>query len=175
MSNDHEDALKWGVDQGFVDSSKVCMSGASYGGYAALQAVVRNDSLWKCAVAGLAVTDLKYQLTSRDTDFAESVSAVNYWKSVLGVTDLDSPLVREISPLFNPAKIKKPVFLYAGKDDSRVPIAQITRMARELERVGNAPKGFVVKEREGHGFGKLENNVDLYTQVLAFLKEHLEK
>jgi dipeptidyl aminopeptidase/acylaminoacyl peptidase len=175
MSNDHEDALKWGVEQGFVDSSRVCMSGASYGGYAALQALVRNDSLWKCAIAGLAVTDLKYQLTSRDVDFVENVAAVNYWKSVLGETNLDSQLTKDISPVFNAAKIKKPVFLYAGKDDIRVPIAQIMRMARELERVGNAPKGFVIKEQEGHGFGKLENNVDLYTQVLAFLKENLEK
>lgn len=174
MSNDHEDALKWGLDQGFVDPAKVCISGASYGGYAALQALVRNDSLWKCAIAGLAVTDLKYQLTSRDGDIAENTAGVTFWKSVLGVTDLNSPSTREISPVFNASKIKKPVFLYAGKEDIRVPIAQITRMARELERVGNAPKGFVIKEREGHGFGKLENSVDLYTQVLAFLKEQFE-
>ena len=90
------------------------------------------------------------------------------------MTDLNSPSTSEISPVFNASKIKKPVFLYAGKEDIRVPIAQITRMATELERVGNAPKGFVIKEREGHGFGKLENNVDLYTQVLAFLKEQFE-
>jgi dipeptidyl aminopeptidase/acylaminoacyl peptidase len=44
-------------------------------------------------------------------------------------------------------------------------------MARELTSAGNPPKAFVVKPKEGHGFGKLENNVDLYTQILAFLKE----
>ena len=42
MSDDHEDALQWGIEQGFVQSDKVCMSGASYGGYAALQALVRS-------------------------------------------------------------------------------------------------------------------------------------
>ena len=40
---------------------------------------------------------------------------------------------------------------------------------------GNAPKAFVIKEKEGHGYGKLENNVDLYTQMLAFLKDQFGK
>jgi len=175
MSNDHEDALKWGIEQGFVDPKNVCISGASYGGYAALQALVNNNDMWKCAVAGLAVTDYKYQLTSRDGDTAENTAGVTYWKSVLGETDLDSPMVKNISPVFNASKIKRPVFLYAGEDDIRVPIAQISRMARELDRAGNPAKAFVIKEKEGHGYGKLENNVDLYTQMLAFLKEQFGK
>jgi dipeptidyl aminopeptidase/acylaminoacyl peptidase len=171
MSDDHEDALKWAIDQGFVDPTRACISGASYGGYAALQAQVRNASLWKCSIAGLAVTDLNYQLTSNDGDTASNKAGVDYWKSVLGHTDLNSQPVRDISPVFNASKITKPVFLYAGEDDLRVPIAQISRMARELTSAGNPPKAFVVKQKEGHGFGKLENNVDLYTQILAFLKE----
>jgi len=173
MSDDHEDALKWGIEQGFVDPANVCISGASYGGYAALQALVRNNDMWKCAVAGLAVTDLEYQLTSRDGDSAGNTSGVDYWKSVLGVQDLSSPLVKEISPVFHAGRIKRSVFLYAGEDDIRVPIKQIAQMAKELERSGNPPKGYVVKAEEGHGFGKLENNVDLYTQVLAFLKSEI--
>ncbi len=175
MSNDHEDALKWGIEQGFVDPKNVCISGASYGGYAALQALINNNDMWKCAVAGLAVTDYKYQLTSRDGDTAQNTAGVDFWKSVLGDTDLDSALIKSISPVFNASKIKRPVFLYAGEDDIRVPIAQISRMAKELERSGNPPKAFVIKEKEGHGYGKLENNVDLYTQMLAFLKDQFGK
>jgi dipeptidyl aminopeptidase/acylaminoacyl peptidase len=176
MSDDHEDAVKWGVEQGFVDPARVCMSGASYGGYAALQALVRNsNNTWKCAVAGLAVTDFYYQSTSRDVDYVSSESAVNFWKSIFGTQDLTAPIIKEISPIHHAAKVKNPVFLYAGEDDIRVPIPQIARMARELERTGNPPKAFVVKKGEGHGFGKVENNVDLYTQILAFLHEQIGK
>ena len=175
MSNDHEDALKWGIEQGFVDPKNVCISGASYGGYAALQALVNNNDMWKCAIAGLAVTDYKYQLTSRDGDTAESTAGVTFWKAVLGDTDLDSPLIKSISPVFNASKIRRPVFLYAGLDDIRVPISQISQMAKELTRAGNPPKAYVIKEKEGHGYGLLENNVDLYTQMLAFLKEQFGK
>ena len=173
MSDDHEDALKWGIAQGFVDPSRVCMSGASYGGYAALQALVRNNDLWKCAVAGLAVTDPKYFLTTVEGDSAFNEAAVTYWKSLLGSDDLSAPIVREISPVFHADKIKRPVFLYAGQDDIRVPIGQIHDMNSNLESAGNPPKEFVVKEREGHGFGRLENSVDTWTRILEFLKAQI--
>jgi dipeptidyl aminopeptidase/acylaminoacyl peptidase len=175
MSDDHEDALKWGVEQGFVDPERACMSGASYGGYAALQALVKSNALWKCAVAGLAVTDLKFQLTSPKGDTAFNEAAVTLWRSVLGVSDLNSPVVRDISPVFFADKIKRPVFLYAGQSDIRVPIGQIEDMSSALTKAGNPPKAFVVKEKEGHGFGKLENNVDLYTQILQFLDANIGK
>ena len=170
MSDDHEDALQWGIEQGFVQPDKVCMSGASYGGYAALQAMVRSSEKWKCAIAGLAVTDLRYQLTTQEGDTAPNEAAVTYWKSILGETDLDSKTTRDISPVFNAASIKRPVFMYAGIDDIRVPLGQISRMKRELDSTGNPVKGYVLKENEGHGYGKLENNVDLYNQILDFLK-----
>ena len=173
MVDDHEDALKWAIEQGFVDPGRVCASGASYGGYAPLQLLARDNGMWKCAVAGLAVTDLKYQLTTFDGDTAGNEAGVNLWKSILGEQDLSSPRLREISPVFHAAKMKRPVFLYAGLDDIRVPIAQINEMASNLEAAGNAPKGFVVKRNEGHGFGKLENRVDTWTQILEFLQKHL--
>jgi dipeptidyl aminopeptidase/acylaminoacyl peptidase len=175
MSDDHEDAVKWGIEQGFVDDKRVCISGASYGGYAALQAMVKNQEMWKCAVAGLAVTDLVYQNTSNETDYVSSPPAVEYWKALVGVKDFKEPIAREMSPVNNASKIKGAVFLYAGEDDSRVPIDQVNRMDKALRAAGNPPKDYVVKAKEGHGFGKLENNVDLYTKVLKFLDEQIGK
>jgi dipeptidyl aminopeptidase/acylaminoacyl peptidase len=131
--------------------------------------------MWKCAVAGLAVTDLEYQLSTPEGDTVFSDGAVTYWKSVLGTADLASPLVKQISPVYNADKIKRPVFLYAGLDDIRVPIAQIRNMESRLASAGNPPKDFVVKEKEGHGFGKLENNVDLYNRILEFLNAQIGK
>jgi dipeptidyl aminopeptidase/acylaminoacyl peptidase len=48
-------------------------------------------------------------------------------------------------------------------------------MSTALTKAGNPPKAYVKKNQEGHGFGKLENNVDLYTQILKFLDENLSK
>jgi len=175
MSEDHEDALKWAVDQGYTGPKRACISGASYGGYAGLQAMVKTPYLFKCAVAGLAVTDLVFQNTSLETDYVSEPAAVDFWKAMLGVTDLNSQLVKDLSPVNHASKIKGAVFLYAGQDDIRVPIKQINAMDRALKNAGNPAKAYVVKEKEGHGFGKLENNVDLYTQILAFLEAQLGK
>ena len=131
--------------------------------------------MFKCAIAGLAVTDYKYQLTTPDGDTYGNDTGVDFWKAVLGTKDLNSQLVRDISPVNNASKIKGAVFLYAGEDDLRVPIDQIYRMDKALKAAGNPAKGFVVKAKEGHGFGKPENNVDLYTQVLKFLDEQIGK
>jgi dipeptidyl aminopeptidase/acylaminoacyl peptidase len=173
MSEDHEDALKWAIDQGYTDPKRACISGASYGGYAALQALVKTPDMFKCAIAGLAVTDLVYQNTSTDTDFYNNVAGISFRKAMLGVDDFRSDLVKQLSPVNNADKIKGAVFLYAGRDDVRVPIDQIYRMDKALKAAGNPAKAFVIKEKEGHGFGKAENRIDLYTQVLAFLKEQI--
>jgi dipeptidyl aminopeptidase/acylaminoacyl peptidase len=173
MSEDHEDALKWAIEQGYTDPKRACISGASYGGYAALQAMVKTPDLFKCAVAGLAVTDLVYQLTSTETDFVASKAAVDFWKAIIGTDDVRSQLTRDVSPINHAEKIKGAVFLYAGRDDVRVPIDQVYRMDKALKAAGNPAKAFVIKEKEGHGYGKTENNIDLYTQVLAFLKEQI--
>jgi len=137
--------------------------------------MVKTPDLFKCAIAGLAVTDFKYQLTTPDGDTYGNDAGVTFWKSVLGTKDLDAPIVREISPVYNAAKIKGAVFLYAGQDDIRVPIDQIRRMDRALRDAGNPPKAFVIKEKEGHGFGKVENNVDTWGQILKFLDEQIGK
>ncbi len=175
MSEDHEDALAWAVKEGYADPKRACISGASYGGYAALQAMVKTPDLFKCAIAGLAVTDLEYQLTTPDSDFYGSETADKFWREMVGTKDWSQPIVAAMSPVNNASKIKGAVFLYAGKDDVRVPIPQILRMDRALTAAGNPAKAFVIKEKEGHGFGIPENNVDLYTQVLKFLEVQIGK
>ena len=81
----------------------------------------------------------------------------------------------DISPVNHASKIKGAVFLYAGEDDARVPIDQINRMNQALKAAGNPAKAYVVKPLEGHGYGKTENAVDLYNQMLKFLDEQIGK
>lgn len=175
MLQDHEEAVNWGVRQGFVDASKVCISGASYGGYAALMGPAMNPGFYKCAISGLAPTDMKYQLTTMAGDTAYSEAGQDYWKRVIGVNDLNDPKVSEVSPLFAAHKIKIPVLLYAGKADVRVPFAQIERMAAALTASGNPPWDFIAVQGEGHGFAKPENRKKLYTRVQEFLAQQLAK
>lgn len=171
MSDDHEDAAAWAIDQGFADPRRICISGASYGGYAALQALTRPSNPFACAIAGLPVTDLKFQ--RERADYAFSPAAVEYWRKVQGVADFDDPKVRQQSPLFQAERIKAPVFMYVGELDSRTPPAQAKRMADALAAAGNPVKDYFVGKGEGHGFGVQSVNVELYSRILKFLEDAL--
>ena len=57
----------------------------------------------------------------------------------------------DISPVNHASKIKGALFLYAGEDDARVPIAQINRMDKALKAAGNPARAYVVKPLERHG------------------------
>jgi dipeptidyl aminopeptidase/acylaminoacyl peptidase len=176
MSEDHEDAAKWAISQGFADPKRICISGASYGGYAVLRALQKSPDLFRCGVSGLMVSDLRRQLTSRFTDFSTNDAAVDYWRRVLGVkSSLDEAIVREVSPALNGLPIRQPLFIYAGRDDVRTPLEQTRVMIDALNRAGTPPKDVFIADNEGHGFGKPENNKELYERMLKFLAEHLEK
>jgi dipeptidyl aminopeptidase/acylaminoacyl peptidase len=175
MSEDHEDAARWAIAQGFADPKRMCISGASYGGYAVMRALQKSPDLFKCGVSGLMVVDMKRQLTSRFGDTAGNDAGVEYWRRVLGVPNLDDPIVRQISPNFWADQIKQPVFIYAGRDDIRTPLEQTRLMIDALTRAGNPPKDVMIADNEGHGFGRVENNKELYERMLKFLAEHLEK
>lgn len=174
MSEDHEDAAKWAVDQGYADPARLCISGASYGGYASLWAMVKTADLFKCAVAGLPPTDLELQLTSTAGDTAYSTASQKYWREVIGDTKVPGTS-KTVSPALFPEKVKGAVLLYAGADDIRVPLEQTTKMVNALKRVGHPPEDVIIKAEEGHSYGVLDNRLDLYERVLAFLDKHIGK
>lgn len=169
MSDDHEDAAKWAEAQGFADPRRICISGASYGGYAALHAVSRPGHPFACAISGLPVTDLKFQRA--EADYAGFPSAVEFWRKLQGVPDFDDPLVRALSPVFNADRIKVPVFMYVGERDRRTPPEQARRMAEALRNSGNPVRDFYIGKGEGHGYGVTAHNVELYDRMLKFLRD----
>ncbi|MCE9659977.1 MAG: S9 family peptidase [Burkholderiales bacterium] len=173
MSEDHEDAVKWAVEQGFADPNRVCISGASYGGYAVLRALAKTPDLFKCGIAGLVVSDLEMQLTSTAGDTSRSDAGVKFWYQLVGQNDANKTALRDNSPVTMARQMKAPLFMYAGAADIRTPPEQTRAMVSALERAGNPPKAVIIKSEEGHGFGRVENNVELYTRMLDFLDENI--
>jgi len=172
MLEDHDDAAKWAVAEGFADPQRICISGASYGGYATLMTLARFPDTFRCGISGLMVSDWPLILTSPAGDIASSEVAVSQFHAMAGVKSTRE-LAADISPVNLADKIKQPLLIYAGEDDIRTPLEQTTRMIRALERAGNKPKAVIIKKEEGHGFGKTENNVELYEAIFKFLDEHI--
>ncbi len=172
MQDDHEDSTRWAIDEGFADPARICIYGASYGGYAALMALVKTPGLYRCGIAAHAVTDFESLIDSPVSVYSYDKSTPVYYRKLIGDPADDPDHFRAISPARQAEKIKAPVFLIVGGEDWIVPPGQTRTMRRALERAGNPPR-VLMQVDEGHGFRKLEHRVDEFEQILQFLDQHI--
>ena len=168
MINDMTDAVDHVIRGGIADKDRVCTYGASYGGYAALQTVVREPTKYKCTIGYVGVYSLP--LMFKDGDIPEDETGVNFLNRVMPETLAEQ---QAQSPAFNVDKIRIPVMLVQGAKDRRVPISQYNLLRERLEQAGRPPEVTVVEDKEGHGFYDFQNQVDLYTKMEAFLDKHI--
>lgn len=168
MIDDMTDAVDHVVRQGIADKDRVCTYGASYGGYAALQTVVREPTKYKCTIGYVGVYSLP--LMFKDGDIPEQETGMNFLKRVMPETMAEQ---QAQSPAFNVDKIRIPVMLVQGAKDRRVPISQYNLLRERLEQAGRPPEVTIVEDKEGHGFYDYQNQVDLYTAMEAFLDKHI--
>lgn len=168
MIDDMTDAVRWAVDQGIADKSRICSYGASYGGYAALQTVVREPDLYQCTIGYVGVYSLP--LMFKDGDIPESESGRNFLNQVMPETVAQQ---QAQSPAFNVDRIRIPVMLVQGAKDQRVPISHYRLLKDRLTDAGRPPEITIVEDKEGHGFYDFQNQVDLYTAMEGFLDKHI--
>ena len=166
MQDDITDATRWAIQQGIADPKRICLYGASYGGYASLMGVAKEPDLYRCAAGYVGVYDLPTMHTDGDVrDRASGRAYINDW---IGPKDD----VASVSPTRLASRIKVPVFLAAGGEDERAPIQHTEMMEKALRNAG-VPVEAVYYPTEGHGFYKLENEREFYAKLLSFFQKHL--
>jgi len=161
------DGVKYLIEQGTVDKNNMCIMGASFGGYSALQSAILEPEMFKCAIGVVGVYDLP--LMFDEGDVAEHDSGQQYLKSVLGT---DEAQLKAFSPSYNIDKLKAPVLIVHGGEDERAPIEQAESLIDALKQADH-PHVYELLEDEGHGFYKPEHRARYYKQVLTFLEQHL--
>lgn len=173
MQDDLADGVQWAIAEGIADPKRVCIYGASYGGYAAMMGVAKTPDLYRCAVNYVGVTDLVLMLTATWSDFADSDYARYLQADVVGDPARDRERLEKASPTKLASKISAPVLMAYGAQDRRVPIEHGRAMLSALRAAGQSPE-WIVMEGEGHGFRNPENVAAYYKAVEAFLAKHLK-
>ena len=167
MQDDLTDATHWAIDTGIAARDRVCIYGGSYGGYAAMMGVVREPDLYQCAIAYVGVYDLELMYT--EGDIPTSDSGITYLKQAVGEDKED---LRSRSPVHNLEKLKAPVFIVHGGVDHRVDVEHAYRLRDRMDELGK-PYEWMLKPKEGHGFYRPENRLELYERMLAFLDKNI--
>jgi dipeptidyl aminopeptidase/acylaminoacyl peptidase len=165
MQDDLTDATQWAIREGVASANRICIYGASYGGYASLMGVAKEPTLYRCAVGYVGVYDLNMLWTMGD--IPGSAYGKDFLSTHLGKDELDAG-----SPNKQVARIQVPVFLAAGGADERAPIEQSKLMERALVSAGK-PVETLYYETEGYGFVKREHQVAFYMQLLNFFQRNI--
>ena len=174
MQDDVSDGVKWAIDQGVADPKRICIYGASYGGYATLMGLAKTPELYRCGINYVGVSDVNLFLTATWTDYAQSDMIKYSVKEMVGDASKDAERLKANSPVELAARIKAPLLMAYGASDERVPIEHGTRMRAALERNGQKPI-WMVAEGEGHGFRDMKNQKMFYEAMEKFLAEHIGK
>lgn len=166
MQDDLADGVEWAEKQGTADPNRVCIYGASYGGYAAMESGERYPNLYKCIVGYVGLYDLK---TMSDSDFSHYASGKHYTGTVVGKQDA---ILTAESPVSGADKINAPVFIAYGGMDQRVVPANAEEMMAALDKAGKKYQK-LYEPLEVHGFYKPEHRFELYTKMLAFFDANI--
>lgn len=164
MQDDLSDAAHWLVNEKIADPQRICIVGASYGGYAAAMAAVKTPDLFKCAVSFAGVMDLE-QLVSKSRNFLNK----KFVRKQIGEDDDD---LEARSPYHQAKKIKIPILLLHGEKDRIVDVRQSREMADELEDLGKDVT-YVELENGDHYLSIQRNRHRVFQEMDAFLKKHL--
>ena len=163
MQDDVTDATRWAVAEGIADARRVCIFGASYGGYAALEGAVREPDLYRCAIGYVGVYDLR--MMQKRGDIPQTLFGKSYLSRALG-DDQDD--LYERSPVAHADRIKAKVMLVVGGSDLRVPEAQGKAMHAALN-AQHIEHEWLYQRNEAHGFYNETHVTELFRSVMRFL------
>ena len=168
MQTDISDGVAALAKDGTIDPKRVCIVGASYGGYAALAGVTLQQGLYRCAVAVAGVADMHKMLNDIRSREGPDRRALEFWRGLAGAQsqDLDA-----ISPAHLAAKADAPVLLIHGENDTVVPIEQSQLMERALRQAGK-PVELVTMPGEDHWLSVAATRQAMLEKSVAFVEKN---
>ncbi len=172
MQDDIGDGLEVLVERKVVDPKRVCIVGASYGGYAALAGATLTPELYRCVVSIAGITDLADFLKSRRQRFGTDSDLYAYWMKQIGDPDRDAERIAAVSPAQHIDRIKAPILLAHGDADVIVPYMQSMKLKKLLDKSGRQTE-LITLEDEGHGSWSPENERLVLDAVGRFLLSNL--
>lgn len=173
MQDDITDGIAHLVKQGIVDPTRVCIIGASYGGYATMYGLIKDPDLYRCGINFVGVTDVKMLFTVNWSDMSgpqmENIGALMH-----GDPKTDEAYFQQASAIGNADKIKAPVLMAYGSEDIRVPLIHGEKMRDKLRSLGKTVE-WMVMTGEGHGWVKESNNILWGETMLRFVDQYIGK
>ncbi|MBP8062910.1 MAG: S9 family peptidase [Brevundimonas sp.] len=170
MQTDLSDGVRWLAAEGIIDPARVCIVGASYGGYAAMAGLTLDSDVYRCGISVAGVSDLR-RMVNWEAEQArhKNNQTVRYWNRFMGAARLNDRTLDDLSPAFLAESVESPLLLIHGRDDTVVPIEQSRVMAEALRRAGK-PVEFVELPGEDHWLSRSATRLQMLAETVRFLE-----
>jgi dipeptidyl aminopeptidase/acylaminoacyl peptidase len=172
IEDDIETAVDHVLASGRVDGGRMCVVGASYGGYSALMMVIREPKRYRCAASLSGVTDIALLFNVDSVTGGEILTS--QMEKIVGDPDRDYEEMRRYSPVYRADEIEVPIHLAHGEWDRTVDLDHLIRMKLALD-LAKTPAQATIYAKMGHGFASREAAVRHWLNLYAFLAQHLNR
>lgn len=171
MQDDISDGVLELIKRRVADPTRICIVGASYGGYAALWGAIKTPELYRCGVSFAGVSDLETWVSGSIFDDSDSM-AREVKRARIGDPALQREQFAQVSPLRHAARAQIPLLIAHGEEDTRVLISHSEKMVAAL-KAAHKPVEWLPLPNEGHGLYWLESKKRYYATLLSFLQRHI--
>jgi dipeptidyl aminopeptidase/acylaminoacyl peptidase len=168
MQHDISDGVLTLVKSGYADKERVCIMGASYGGYAAMAGGAFTPELYKCIVAVAGVSDIHKMYNRTRFNAGPGDWIVRHWAKLMGD---DSSALKKVSPVNFADQFTSPILIIHGEDDLVVPIDQSKIMHAALKKAGKSTR-FVPLKKEDHWLSGSDTRLKMLKEIDSFLDQH---
>jgi len=170
MQTDVEDGAAALIKAGIADGKRVCIVGASYGGYAAQAGATITPDRYSCAISVAGVSDPEEMLKDANRGDRNSFIA-EWWRKSMGA-DMDH--LRRISPIRHAEQVKIPILLLHGAEDSVVKVEQSRAMYKKLKAAKRDVK-YVELGGDDHWLSSASTRTQMLQEIETFLAQNLKK
>ncbi len=158
--------VDWIKQTGHLDPKKIAVMGGSYGGYLSMMSVTKAPEVWAAGVPIVPFVNWFTEIENEDPVLQQSDLAT------MGDVVKNKALYEDRSPINFIDQIKAPLLLLAGSHDPRCPKEETQQVVDAIKKRGGTVE-YKIYENEGHGFSRVENQVDAYKRVADFLLAHV--
>ena len=158
--------VDWIKQTGHLDPKKIAVMGGSYGGYLSMMSVTKAPDVWAAGVPIVPFVNWFTEIKNEDPVLQQSDLAT------MGDVVKNKALYEDRSPINFIDQIKAPLLLLAGGHDPRCPKSETQQVVDAIKKRGGTVD-YKIYENEGHGFARVENQIDAYQRVADFLLAHV--
>ncbi|HEX8814059.1 MAG TPA: S9 family peptidase [Terriglobales bacterium] len=151
---------------GYIDPKTIALMGGSYGGYLTMMGVTKAPDVWAAGVPIVPFVNWFTEIQNEDPALQQ------YDRATMGDLENNKERYHDRSPIFFVDQISAPLLLLAGANDPRCPDTESQQVVDAIKKRGGKAE-LKIYENEGHGFSRVENQIDAYKRASEFIRAHV--